>query len=261
MARTEAAAAVAFAAALEFERGCYARAAAQSAPHALGLAVRDRAVPRAHVANMLWVTAATVTAPELLEAVEETQGGLGHRKVQVDDDELGAVLVAPMRAAGYLAEHHIVMVRRRPPDRAPRHGSAAEVDALAHAAVDAAVTREYPHGKDEEVVEQLTRARSAIHRAAPGGTRFFVGTADGVPAASATLLTGDGVAQLEDVATLQAHRGRGLGRAVCSLALGAAAETALVFLVADADDWPRTLYAKLGFDRVGAFWAFVRDPA
>ena len=86
----------------------------------------------------------------------------------------------------------------------------------------------------------------------------MVGPATGTPAAHASLLCGDGVAQLEDVATLSAARGGGLARAVCSMALDAAEGAELTFLVADAEDWPRELYAKLGFDPVGTSWAITR---
>jgi hypothetical protein len=34
----------------------------------------------------------------------------------------------------------------------------------------------------------------------------------------------------------------------------------LVFLVADDEDWPKTLYARLGFDAAGPAWEFVRTP-
>lgn len=252
--------AAAFAAALDFERGCYARAAADAAHHPLGLALRDDAVPRAHVLNMLWVTARAVSSDELLRALEETHGGLSHRKAQVDDDRLGAALTPAMRAAGYGAERHLVMTRQRPRDREPGVTLATEVTEQLHAVVEAAVTREYPHGADEEVVQDLARARAAIRAAAPAGTRFFVGADDGAPASHATLLSGPGIAQLEDVATLEAHRGGGLARAVCSAAIDAAGETPLVFLIADDGDWPKELYGKLGFDSVGAIWAFTKVP-
>ena len=35
----------------------------------------------------------------------------------------------------------------------------------------------------------------------------------------------------------------------------------LVFLEADADDWPKELYARLGFRAIGQIYAFVRKPA
>jgi hypothetical protein len=35
----------------------------------------------------------------------------------------------------------------------------------------------------------------------------------------------------------------------------------LVFLVADDDDWPKDLYARLGFETIGRTWSFLRTPA
>jgi hypothetical protein len=35
----------------------------------------------------------------------------------------------------------------------------------------------------------------------------------------------------------------------------------LIFVVADDEDWPKDLYAKLGFDPVGKAWNFTRPPA
>jgi hypothetical protein len=33
-----------------------------------------------------------------------------------------------------------------------------------------------------------------------------------------------------------------------------------VFIVADEEDWPRHLYARLGFDQIGRTWEFLRPP-
>ena len=50
---------------------------------------------------------------------------------------------------------------------------------------------------------------------------------------------------------MRAYRGRGLGRAIVQHALDEARrDHDVVFLEALADDWPRLLYAKLGFDVV-----------
>jgi hypothetical protein len=70
-----------------------------------------------------------------------------------------------------------------------------------------------------------------------------------------------GVAQIEDVEVLRELRGRGLGRAVAQHALDAGQQAGdLVFLEALADDWPRELYAKLGFTIVGRRDVYTRLP-
>ena len=60
---------------------------------------------------------------------------------------------------------------------------------------------------------------------------------------------------------LPAHRGRGLGRHVWTAALQAAeaSDPELVFIVADREDWPRELYAKLGFAPMGTFHLLTRE--
>src|SRR5207302_4745880 len=64
--------------------------------------------------------------------------------------------------------------------------------------------------------------------------------------------SGSGVAQIEDVNTLERFRGRSLGRAIVQHAVDtASAAHDVVYLEALADDWPRRLYSRLGFDVVG----------
>jgi predicted N-acetyltransferase YhbS len=56
-------------------------------------------------------------------------------------------------------------------------------------------------------------------------------------------------AQVENVDTLEEFRGRGVARSVVLRAVEAArdADAEHVFIVADDADWPRDLYARLGF--------------
>jgi len=58
-------------------------------------------------------------------------------------------------------------------------------------------------------------------------------------------------------------RGRGLARAAVLAAVRAArgAGADLVFLGADEEDWPKHMYAKLGFDEVSRSYDFVIRPA
>ena len=70
------------------------------------------------------------------------------------------------------------------------------------------------------------------------------------------------VAQIEDVGTLEEFRGKGVARNIVLRAVdeARAAGASLVFLFADANDWPQHLYGRLGFDVLGPSRLFTRFP-
>jgi GNAT superfamily N-acetyltransferase len=231
-------------------------AAERTIRHPLGEAAFHDGLPRVWVLNQLSVDVPT-SAAELIAALDELYAHLAHRRAFVELSEVGAQLAPDLQAAGWLVEHDLFMVLRRDRDRAPAPGLAREVDEPVLRAVEAQTIAEQPHG-EPGIVEQLLASRSAFGRA--GSARYFVGACKGVDACHVTLYSDGRIAQVEDVGTMKAFRGRGLARATCSAAVDAAVAAGheLVFLVAIADDWPRTLYAKLGFDVVGEPWAFAR---
>ncbi|HEX7301079.1 MAG TPA: GNAT family N-acetyltransferase [Solirubrobacteraceae bacterium] len=192
-----------------------------------------------------------------MSAVDQLYGHLPHRRAFVERPDVGDALAPALRGAGWLVEHDVFMVLRRDRDRPPEPGLAREVDEATIRAVEAQTIAEEPFG-EPTIVRQLLASRSAFGRA--GAARYFVASADGVDACHATLYSDGVVAQVEDVGTVKAARGRGLARAACSAAIDAAlaAEHELVFIIADDDDWPQQLYAKLGFDPVGRPWCFTR---
>ena len=175
----------------------------------------------------------------------------------MESETVGEDLAPDLRAAGWLVERDVFMVLRRDRDRSAEPGLAREVDEATIRAVEAQTIGEEPYG-EPAVVDQLLASRAAFGRA--GRARYFVAASEGVDACHTTLYSDGVVAQIEDVGTLKALRGRGLARAACSAALDAAiaAGHELVFVVADDEDWPKELYAKLGFDPVGRPWAFTR---
>ena len=67
-----------------------------------------------------------------------------------------------------------------------------------------------------------------------------------------------GIAQIEDVMTAEGHTRRGYADTVLATALHQAAGYGLIFLLADADDWPRTWYARRGFTPIGRSHVFTR---
>lgn len=248
-----------------FERANRVAAADRVVEHPYGVQVTNLAAPHAYMANMLHADAPLDPRPDpdaFVAALDDLQSDVAHRHAFVCDPAAGSRLAPALRERGWIVEHDVFMALRRPRDRDPVPGLARETNAATLAAVERAVSREQPYGRDETVVAQLSRARAALC-AAPGATRYFVGGVDGADGASATLYSDGRVAQVEDVGTLAPMRKRGLARAVVSAAADAARATGheLVFLVADVEDWPRELYTKLGFDPIGYGWRFTRLPA
>jgi ribosomal protein S18 acetylase RimI-like enzyme len=115
--------------------------------------------------------------------------------------------------------------------------------------------------ESDETARQLAGFRSVLER--EGAARFFVAEVDGRQASVCELYLANGVGQIEDVNTLEEFRGRGLASAVVLAAAEAARSRRcdLVFLVADEADWPKALYARLGFDPVATYSMFLRTPA
>jgi GNAT superfamily N-acetyltransferase len=95
-----------------------------------------------------------------------------------------------------------------------------------------------------------------------GGDRWFVAPAEGEPRSACRLFRADGIAQVEDVATLEAARERGYAKATVTAAIAAAqaAGDETIFLTAEAADWPQLFYARLGFETVGDLTVLRRRP-
>ena len=95
-----------------------------------------------------------------------------------------------------------------------------------------------------------------------GNGRHFAVRAEGEVVSSTTLFSDGQTAQIEDVATMPEHRGQGYARALVlhALADARAAGHDFVFLVADARDWPKELYRRLGFEAVGEKYAYLLHP-
>jgi len=152
------------------------------------------------------------------------------------------------------------MAQRRPPDREPDP----EVEVLGVDDTDWANGRRAmiatePFGHDDELGAQLVELDRRLARSME--VRHYAAVIDGEIASYAGLYLEGDVAQIEDVATLERFRGRGLARAVVLQAAVEArrAGAELVFLVADEADWPRDLYGRLGFDPIGTEHVFGRS--
>jgi ribosomal protein S18 acetylase RimI-like enzyme len=228
---------------------------------AYGTALFDERLPRRWDSNYLLVERLpeNVGAAALAAEAERLQGraGLLHRKLEVRDERAGRRLEPEFHNLGWTVNRHVLMALHRDPDRPAGEVGVEEVDADALREPRARQLRGYEWGEDDEVLAQLHEAKALFAQRVE--TRFFaVAEAGRIVSWSDLYLAGD-TAQIEDVGTLESHRGRGYARA---LILHAAAEAhragaKLVFLVADDQDWPKELYRRLGFDELGLVYEFL----
>lgn len=95
--------------------------------------------------------------------------------------------------------------------------------------------REDPHVPND-VAPLFTEQHGKYERV--GGARFFAARVDGRLADNCELYQEGDDAQVEHVEACGAER----------------------LIVADEEDWPRHLYARLGFDQIGRTWEYLRPP-
>jgi ribosomal protein S18 acetylase RimI-like enzyme len=250
--------------ALAFDRGVFERSVERVQPWRRGSALLTPSLPRLWDLNHLTVDdPAPTSAAELVAEAEPVHAaaGLHHRQLRVDREPQGAALVSDFAGMGWLVQRHCVMVHRREPDRGAARAAREVTRAEMLPAQEEYLASEPFLAGEAEVIRQILaqapRVEAAVH------VRYFGAPAAGPVRAYAKLYSADGVAQVEDVATVPAARGRGLARAAVLAAVEASRTEGdgLTFLVADDEDWPKQFYARLGFDRVGLIHKFIRRAA
>jgi ribosomal protein S18 acetylase RimI-like enzyme len=244
-----------------FRHAMEERMAERTEPFPYGTAFFSPSLARLWDRNYLRLEAdGGVDAEELAAEADRIQGAarLAHRKVAVDDAAEGDRLAPQFARLGWEVQRLLVMVHRRPADRAPDLAAVSEVDEATLRPGRVAAARTYPWGQEDETVRQVLRAKQV--KAEATRVRFFTARVDGDPASFCEVYSDGPTAQIEDVVTLPEHRGLGLASAVVLRALDDARRDGsdLVFLTADEDDWPKELYRKLGFDDAGRFYTFLK---
>lgn len=243
-----------------FERALAERAVERCEPLSGGAAFFTPSLPQVWDLNFIRLERVDGSpAAALADLADRVQGaaGLGHRRLVIPDDEEGERLSPGLVGLGWKAARDLTMVAGPPPDRPP--GAVVEEVSLERLLdLRAELAREVPGGRSPTVVEQLLAA--AARHARAGNARHFAVLDGGRAVAAADLYSDGRTAQVEDVATLTTHRGRGYASAIVLRAVEAARETGhdLVFLLADAGDWPQELYRRLGFEPIGATHIFTR---
>jgi GNAT superfamily N-acetyltransferase len=241
--------------AMNFELGLLAGVGDENVEAGWGFACLAPSLSMAWDASWIAIEGTGMNATDVVALADEVMGGAGfaHRNVHVRNEAEGRRLAIEIAAVpGWEAGAIDYMIWQQ------ESGREAGVDVAEATLAEIATLRQElirePFAADnpdrERIVADLFARDERL--GAAGGDRWFLAPA-GDPAAVCRLLVGDGIGQIEDVVTAERARNRGLAQAAVLAAL-AASRTAghrLTFLAADSAEWPRLMYEKLGFAKVG----------
>ena len=250
-------------AALRFKREQLLAAVDASEPVAEvpgALALYTPALPRVWELNVV-LAPAIAGAERLVDAADAVQARaeLAHRKLRLDGTARAEPLYAAASARGWRVERELIMVREPGADAPPHAGRVQDVDAAALARARDEFLQAEPYGGDAETRRQLVAQHERWARSAT--TARSLGVVDGGRVVAWCSAYDDGeLYELDDVAVLPDRRGEGLGRELVAGAVALAPPGRVPFLLADAGDWPRHLYGRLGFTAVGERLGATRLP-
>jgi GNAT superfamily N-acetyltransferase len=202
---------------------------------------------------------APMACGHVLQMAQEHLTTLPFRHVVADTDAIGQPLAQPLQREGFSIEREVVMTMTGRPQSRTLQASVSEPGEQAMLALERRWIAEDRRLTDE-VVEQILEATRREGRAW-GERRFAVTGEDGSPVAMSKLRCDKATAQVEDVYTAPEYRGKGLASALVTHAVSVAQQAGhdVVFILADDDDWPKHLYARLGFTPMGRRWVFHKD--
>ena len=225
-----------------------------------GVAVFDPRYAASHEHNQLIIDH-TQSPGQLATLADKALGHLPYRRITILDDATATACAPGLTADDYVHDTELVMTHS---GTAPVPGSLA--DPVTVPELRPALIRQLcawmPQASDA-VIYQLADRRTARLRGADQVRFLAARDENGTIASWADLYLdpAQGIAQIEDVMTAEAHTRRGYADTVLATALREAAGCGLVFLLAEADDWPRTWYARRGFTQIGRSHVFTRTEA
>jgi ribosomal protein S18 acetylase RimI-like enzyme len=196
-----------------------------------------------------------MTATELEAFADEALAGLEHRRVDFDDAKAAARVRPQLEEMGW---HTTALVWMRHDEPLPP-GEGAEVEEVPYDAV--IELRKAWHRTDYGgVMDPSDWLANAREVAATRRVQVIAVTREGDPVGFAQIERSSDGAEITQVYVLPEHRGDGLGTAMTAAAVELASDAGDLWIVADAEDRPRELYARLGFRPVWESVEFTRMP-
>jgi GNAT superfamily N-acetyltransferase len=228
-------------------------------PIGSGWVARTPSLPMVWSLNQLRLTGST-TFGDAVALAEEHQGDMPYRHVEVEGDDVGGELVASFRAAGWTAEREVYMALAEPPGDAADAGKIVELtEGQALSLMRLWIVEDHPGIPDSSTdqLEESSRREGRLWQE----RRFGILAEYGSPLSMTKLRGGGTTAWVEDVYTVSEARGRGYARLLVTYvtALAVATNPELTFIIADDNDWPKELYAKVGFRPIDRTYTFHLD--
>ena len=247
---------------LEFELSLDLKISDEVIAHDWGRVFLCPSLPLVWDLNWILVEQEGMAAAEVIAVAEEALVGFEHRAVAIRGEADGERLAAEFAdVPDWEVETTLYMVwngeaGRRAPGEA-RETPFAGCEELRRELIYAGLGEEEAGGDREAATEQLLEMDRRF--AAASGDRWFAAPSE-EPASACCLLSGEGIGQVEEVGTLAAARGRGFAQATVLAAADASKEAGhrVTFLSAEADDWPRRMYERLGFEPGGTMHVLRR---
>jgi ribosomal protein S18 acetylase RimI-like enzyme len=220
-------------------------------------AITDAHRPLLWDANYLYVQERRGASAEALALAARRvlgRGGCASGGIVIAEGAEGDLLADDFAALGWRAAPLLLMVHRGTVRLPAGPAARAMSEEEARPARRAVILAE--SWASEEIADQILSRDALIARVLDGVS--YGAEHEGAVASTCIVLRRGAIAQVDNVGTVPAARRRGLARAVASLATAQARQQAeLVFLCADADDWPRHLYRQLGYEAVDVLHRFL----
>jgi len=206
--------------------------------------------------NQLRITEPTTFAAALALA-DEHLAGLPYRHILVENESTATLLEGPFRAAGWTVDCEVLMALAESPDKDVDTSSVVELSEeqmlvlmrrwIAEERLDISAAGFVQ-------VEEYNRREGRLWKE----RRLGIVDGDNSPMAITKLRVDRATAWVEDVYAVPEARRRGYARVLVShaTALARSAGCPLTFIIADDNDWPKDLYARVGFRPIGRTTTF-----
>jgi GNAT superfamily N-acetyltransferase len=195
-----------------------------------------------------------MSVEELVAFADEALAGLAHRRVDFDLAAAAEPLRAGFEAIAWKPQRLLWMRHEAPPPSGPD----VPVEEVPYDAVHQLRVAWHHEGfPDEDPGAYHAQAREvALRRDA----QVIAAREGGEPVAFAQLERDGDAAEITQVYVQPEHRGGGRGTAMTRAAIEAAGDVRDLWIVADDDDRPKQLYARLGFRPAAPSMQFLRLP-